>query len=365
MFRVLAFTVKPRESADTRFRVLQFSSAARQDGITIDHRSLIGKRYFQWQIGNRFILLRILLFPGLLAIRFLQALLLAPRYDCIWIAREMAPIGPPLLEQLLLRRCKRVIFDIDDALHISDGKMASLIPRLLRDRSKFSRMAHRYDTVVCGSHELAAFYSRYSSNVRVIPTVVDTARFAATRQIPSTKVRIGWIGTPLNSDHLELVYPALLDLARERQFELVVVGLNKPLKWNLPSIRYLEWKLEREQDYFLQFDIGIMPLRDSPFARGKCAFKLVQYMAGGIPVIASPVGANCDIVEQGRNGYLADTPQQWSLSLKNLIDDPEMRAQMGEYGRRCVHRGWSVPAAWQSYAEILTGARHKETICAD
>ena len=364
MFRILAFTVKPRESADSRFRVLQFKDIAARAGIIIDHRSFMGSRYFHWQLKNRRLVLRLLLYPILFIVRLWQVLCLAPKYDCVWISREMAPLGPPILEHLLVWSCKRVIFDIDDALHISDRKMARLIPRLLRDRSKFGRMANRYSAIVCGSEHLAAFYSQYSSNVCVIPTVVDVAQYSTCERSQTPYVRIGWVGTPLNRDHLELVRPALQELAKERRFELVIVGLNEPLRWDLSCVRYMDWKLEQELSYFEQFDIGIMPLRDSPFARGKCAFKLVQYMAAGIPVVASPVGANCQIVEQGLNGYLADTQQEWYSSLKLLIDSLEDRTAKGHYARSCIRRYYSLESAWSRYESVLTGTLQPETVCA-
>ncbi len=364
MLRVLAFTVKPRESADSRYRILQYVAVAERDDICIDHRSFMGSRYFRWQIRNQQLLLRLLLYPALLSIRLWQVLFLAPQYDSVWISREMAPLGPPVLEQLLVWRCKRVILDVDDALHIPDKESASLIPRLLRDRGKFGRMASSYTSVVCGNAYLADFYNRHQAKVQIIPTVVDTKRYEDFAPISGETTRIGWIGTPLNKHHLELLYPVLSALARERRFELVIVGLNEPLNWDLPCIRYLQWNLTKEIDFFANFDIGIMPLRDSPFARGKCAFKLIQYMAAGLPVIASPVGANCDVVEHGRNGYLAASEEDWHSMLRLLIDDPDLRHRMGASGRDLVRCSYSVDQMWPRYSAILAGAPAEDAVWA-
>jgi glycosyltransferase involved in cell wall biosynthesis len=365
MFRVLAFTVKPRESADTRYRILQYCTVAERDGIRIEHRSLMGSRYFRWQLENVQLFLRLVLYPVLLGIRLWQVLFLAPQYDAVWICREMAPLGPPILERLLVRQGKRVILDMDDALHIADEESSRLIPRLLRDRGKFSRMAALYTSVVCGNAYLAEYYRLHSAQVQIIPTVVDVARYLEVTPIPAETIRIGWIGTPLNRHHLESLYPALSALARERHFELVVVGLNEPLNWDLPSIRYLKWNLAEEFDFCAHFDIGIMPLKDSSFARGKCAFKLVQYMAAGLPVIASPVGANCEVVKQSWNGYLADTQDDWHITLRTLIDDLGLRRRMGMQGRKLVREYYSVDAKWPRYAAILTGSPCEVTLCVD
>ena len=356
MFRILAFTVKPRESADTRHRILLYQTPAEQAGMVIDHCSLMGRAYFRWQIRNAHVALRVLLYPALFLKRLWQVLFLAPRYDSIWISREMAPFGPPVLERLLVRRCKRVILDMDDALHIADKKSASLIPSLLRDRGKFGRMASRYSAVVCGNRLLAEYYSQRSARTHIVPTVVEAERYAGLRRTPSPVVRIGWIGTPLNGHHLEALGRPLAALAREREFELVIVGLNKPLRWDLPRVRYLQWELEQELSYFTGFDIGIMPLLDSPFARGKCAFKLIQCMAAGLPVAASPVGSNVEVVEHGKNGFLAATDDEWRSALRLLLDDPELRRRMGEHGRDLVRRNYSVEATWPRYSAILRGA---------
>src|ERR1700733_8160542 len=115
MFNVLAFTVKPRESPDSRYRILQYCALAEREGIHIDHRTLMGPKCFRWQQQNVHLLLRLLLYPFLFAARIWQVLFLAPKYDAVWVLREMSPLGPPILEQLLLKRCKRVILDVDDA----------------------------------------------------------------------------------------------------------------------------------------------------------------------------------------------------------------------------------------------------------
>jgi glycosyltransferase involved in cell wall biosynthesis len=363
MFKVLAFTVKPRESADSRYRILQYQAIAEQDGVFIEHRSLMDATYFRWQLKNIHLLLRTFLYPVLLAFRFCQVLFQAPKYDAVWISREMAPFGPPILEQMLVRTCKRVILDVDDALHVSDKVSSRLIPRLLRDNGKFARMAHAYSAVICGSRNLADYYCQYSANVSVVPTAIDAERYGGITRVPSPVVRIGWIGTPLNRHHLEILRPALTQLARERHFELILVGLNESLDWHLPAIRSIEWNLQEELTFFAHFDIGVMPLEDSAFARGKCAFKLIQYMAAGLPVVASPVGANCEVVQDGVNGFLARTDADWTSRLRQLIDDAGLRERMGANGRVVIRESYSAQGLWPIYSTIFTGVR-KEVACA-
>jgi glycosyltransferase involved in cell wall biosynthesis len=360
MFSVLAFTIKPRESADSRYRILQYEDLAKQDGVRIEHRSLMDAKYFRWQTKDVHLLTRALLYPVLLACRFWQVLFQAPKYDAVWICREMAPFGPPVLEQLLVRMCKRVILDVDDALHISDKASSRFVPWLLRDTAKFARMAHAYNAVICGSRNLADFYRQYSGNVSVLPTVVDAHRYATITRVHSPVVRIGWIGTPLNVHHLEMMRPALTQLARERSLELVLVGLNQPLDWPLPAVRYLEWNLQEELTFFGHFDIGVMPLEDTDFARGKCAFKLIQYMAAGLPVVASPVGASAEVVQHGANGFLASTDEDWISMLRLLIDDAELREKLGAKGREMVRESYSAQGLWRVYSTIITGVEESK-----
>ncbi len=364
MFRVLAFTVKPKESADTRYRILQYVGIAERDGICIEHRSMMTSKYFEWQIKNVQLVLRLLLYPFILFRRLHQVLFLAPQYDAVWISREMAPFGPPILERLLLRRCKRVIFDVDDALHIVDAASSRAIPRRLRDHDKFARLAPSYTRVVCGNSYLASFYIRHMAKVEIVPTVVDLDRYLNVERSAAETTRIGWIGTPLNKHHLETLREPLIALAQERRFELVIAGLNERLAWNLPGTRYIEWQLDRELEFFAHCDIGIMPLIDSPFARGKCAFKLIQCMAAALPVVASPVGANCEVIEPGRNGYLAGSADEWCTALISLMDDPLLRATMGESGRELVRHSYSVSAVWPRYAQILRCGAVEEVVCA-
>jgi glycosyltransferase involved in cell wall biosynthesis len=177
-------------------------------------------------------------------------------------------------------------------------------------------------------------------------------------------VRIGWIGTPLNKHHLESIRPAVEALVRERDFVFVVIGLNGPINWDVPQRRFVRWRLEFETDLFSSFDIGIMPLLDSPFAQGKCAFKLIQYMAAGLPVVASPTGVNREVVQPGINGYLAETSDEWIHALRQLIDDSDLRRKLGENGRRLVQQNFSLEASWMRYGEILRGSIPEAETCA-
>nr|WP_279355898.1 glycosyltransferase family 4 protein [Fundidesulfovibrio agrisoli] len=350
---MLALTVRPSLGPDTRYRIEQYVEPLAALGIQVDVHHLFSDEYYRLQQA-----------PGREAGKGLGALggffrrladlaLHARAYDGVWVCRELFPLGPPLLERLLFALNPRVILDIDDAIYLHDATNTGFIHSRLRDFGKLGRIAGRFSAVVCGNAYLAEYFLDKNPRVFVVPTVVPMSRYGAIPHRESPSVRIGWIGTPGNAAHLEIARPALEALARTRDFATRVVGLTRPLGWSLPGLVQLPWSLERELDYFSDFDIGIMPLEDFAFARGKCAFKIIQYMAAGIPVVASPVGSNLDVVRHGENGFLAASTREWITHLQALLDDAALRARMGQRGRETVRDGFSLESQAVRYADII------------
>lgn len=356
---VLALTVRPEEAPDTRYRILQYVEPLRAEGIDVLHRSLLSPRTWRAQVDGGDAVRLAAGFAAGYARRLRDILALARSCDVVWIGRELCPLGPPLLERLLFSVNPRVVLDIDDAVFLHDGTCKGILHHRGRDFGKFFRLAPRYSAVVCGNRFLSGHFSAYTTNVFVIPTVVPMSRFGPLAPQPAPRPRIGWIGTPYSGAHLELLAEAMPVLARRHDFELRVVGLGRPLAW--PGVRVVDvaWSLREELDFFRTFDIGVMPLRDSPFSRGKCAFKLIQYMAAGLPVVASPVGANLDVVIDGKNGFFADSAREWTDRLDRLLSDAELRRSMGENARETVRAAFSLEAHVPGYAGILRRAhRH-------
>jgi len=353
MPRILALTVRPLAGPDTRYRIAQYVRPLAEQGIHIEVHPLFSDAYYRrlGRPGQRWTK------AGGLAAAWCRRLgdiaRHARRADAVWVGRELFPLGPPLLEQLLFRRNPRVILDIDDAIYLPDDANAGFIHRRLRDFGKLGRIAGQFKAVVCGNEFLAQYFRPRTAAVHVVPTVVPMADYGGIVRSPSPRPRIGWIGTPTNAHHLELVRQPLEALARSREFSFTVVGVSQPLEWRLPHLTHLPWTLAEELKYFEGFDIGIMPLHDFPFARGKCAFKLIQYMAAGIPVVASPVGSNLDVVYDGENGFLADSPQAWTEALARLLDHADLRRTMGEAGRRTVRERFSLEGYQTRYADII------------
>ncbi len=285
--------------------------------------------------------------------RLVQLMYLAPRFDAVWILRELAPIGPPFLERLVFRLNRSVILDIDDAIFLRDKASKEFIHNHLRDFSKFEKIADQYQLVVCGNRFLADYFINLGARVEIIPTVVNSQKYSMTKHTNSHRPRLGWIGTPSNYIHLNLIKRPILRLARELDVQLVIIGLTRRLSWGFEGINYVSWELSKELSYFGMFDIGLMPVLDFEFTKGKCAFKIIQYMAAGLPVVASPVGANAQVVGHGVNGFLANSGVEWEDCLRDLLTDPDLRKRMGNHGKQTVREHFSLEVWGERYSDIF------------
>jgi hypothetical protein len=356
MRKILALTVKPSVSPDTRYRILQYFDHIRESGLIVHHFSLLDERSVKRFQTNSDVLCNAAAYLKSCLKRMAQIIRLAPRYDIIWILRELMPVGPPILEKLLFRLHSDVVLDIDDAVFFPDIASGTFIHNRLRDFNKWEKTASAYRTVVCGNRYLASYFRRWGAKaIEIVPTVVCMKRYESVKRIASEIPRIGWVGMPTNRAHLKLLEGVFHRLAERFKFKGIVVGLNRCLDWKLDCMEYFSWELSRELAYFDLFDIGIMPLADSEFTRGKCAFKIIQYMAAGIPVVASPVGANTEVIRHGINGYLAHSESEWENILRCLLTDSDLRERIGRQGRETVRKQYSLEAWGPRYVNILGG----------
>jgi glycosyltransferase involved in cell wall biosynthesis len=196
----------------------------------------------------------------------------------------------------------------------------------------------------------------------VIPTVVDLAAYPKHRNgAPSSTIRIAWIGTPMTATYLRPLIPEFMRLQKKHpQLGFRFIGAGS-FSSNGLRTETREWSVTTEAQLLSECDIGIMPLSDTEFTRSKCGLKLIQYMACGLPVVASPVGANCEIVEENRNGFLAANAREWIEKLSALIESAELRKRLGESGRAKVADGYTLEHGLSKWLEILEKrSRHSE-----
>jgi len=345
--KIQAFSLYGPQAASHRVRLSQFQPGLASAGIDLKIQSLLDDAYLQRSFSGARPSLR-----GLLAAygRRIRALRQADRFDLAIVYCELLPFLPGWLERQLLQI--PFVYDCDDAffLRYRSGRLRLLQPLL---GAKADRLMAAAVAVTAGNAGLAAYASRFNSNVALLPSVVDTERFRPDVPSPTDysggPFTVGWLGSPSTAPYLQLLIEPLQQLAHDWPVRLVVVGGPAPVIAGVEVIEH-PWSLEQEVFLIQQFDVGVMPLPDSPWCRGKCAYKLIQYMACGIPVVASPVGANVAAVPPGC-GLLADSSQQWLAAFHQLAADPELRLRLGAAARQWVELHYSLRSA----LPVLTG----------
>ncbi|RYY46152.1 MAG: glycosyltransferase [Chitinophagaceae bacterium] len=296
-------------------------------------------------------------------LRLKTVLLEAPAYDYVFIHREASPLGPPIFEWILAKVLrKKIIYDFDDAIWIEDSE--NKILNWVKAAWKIKWVCKWAHTVAAGNTYLAAFASRYNTNVVTLPTCVDMERqHNQVKQQNEGAVTIGWTGSHSTMRYLAMLVPVLQNLSERFGTEVVIIS-NRPPSFQFPGLHFLPWREATEIEDLLKVDIGIMPLEQDKWSEGKCGFKLIQYLALGIPAVASPVGINRSIVEHSVNGFLCNNTEQWQQALELLISDAALRKEMGQRGREKMLASYSVQSNTGCFLKLFSldeRSRPKET----
>lgn len=348
---VLFLTKYARNGASSRYRTFQYLPLLEQAGIRCEVRPLFDEAYLVHRYTSGRGQIRDILRAFL---RRLAALVTARRFDLVVIEYELLPYFPALLERLLRWVGVPYVVDYDDALfHQYDRHKNGWVRRLLGD--KIAHVMSGAHLVTAGNAYLADYARRAGAKrVEIIPTVIDLERYprAAATQPPNSIFTIGWIGSPATAKYLQAIAPALAAVCADGMGRVRLIG-SGPVDLPGVPVEVLQWDETTEVNTMQQFDVGIMPLPDEPWERGKCGFKLIQYMACSLPVVASPVGVNCEIVEPGVNGFLARTTEEWAQALGTLLDDAGLRQRMGQAGRLKVEEGYSLQVTGPRLAELI------------
>jgi glycosyltransferase involved in cell wall biosynthesis len=342
----LGFVTLGSNVPSTRFRFYPFRRPLEQLGHSVRMWTSIPSVYDYWKsIGWR------MSYQAKKAIRtaqWLDALRFKP--DCIYLERGCFHDASTFMDDRFRRATKRLVLDVDDGVFLQ-------FPEKIRYLISIS------DHIVVSNQNIYDYVKQYHDHITEIPTSVSVERFSRRDR---TKVNerkgptIGWMGTTSNMAFLAVCADALSELAAKREFELLIVGpTDEPLKSiNLSrvNIRFVRWDADTEVDRLHEMDIGIMPLPDNQdWMKYKAATKLVQYMATGIPAVASPIGVNADILRDNRVGFAASDTREWYNALNQLLDDQQLRHAMGDAGRALAERRFSIEANTVRLAEALTG----------
>lgn len=351
--RVLALPLYGPLAASTRHRISYFLPELEARGIRVVLAPFLGDDYLARRFDSGSID-----FAAVASgyVRRVGSLMQQGRYDCVWVQGELNPLLPGWLDRALLR--VPYVYDFDDAFYLKYAFRGGLQGRLLG--RKFEQFIAGAAVVAAGNQVLKAHAGQFNGDVRIVPTVVDHRRYLpAFGSRGKGYLNVGWIGSPSSIRCLKVVAEPLAQLALSGPVRLTVVGGVAP---EIPGVDVvnLPWSEDTEVDLIRSFDVGIMPLEDEPWTRGKCAFKLIQYMACGVPAIGSPVGANVEVIGNDA-GLLAEGDAQWLAALQRIRDDPQLGTRMGAAGRGKVERSYSLLSQVPVYEAILrhaAGKRH-------
>lgn len=286
-----------------------------------------------------------------------QALLASRKFDLLWIEKETLPWLPAWFEKALLPSTVPYVLDYDDAVfHYYDEHRNPVVRALLA--GKHPALMRSAALVVAGNEYLAKFAQQAGAkHVEVVPTVIDLERYPVVKDkqlAADVPPCIGWVGQRATASFLAPYAPLFERLSSDGLARFAAIGIDAQAL-GLPMAA-IPWTEQTEVASIASLDIGIMPLLDGPFERGKCGYKLIQYMACGLPAVASPVGVNRQIVEHGVNGFLAETPEQWEEALQTLLADANLRRRMGQAGRQKVEQQYSIQATGPKLAALLKDA---------
>lgn len=352
--RILFLTKTTELGAASRFRVYQFLPYLSSAGIEykvvpattceqyvrfVRNPSPIGKMvWFATSMFNRFI-----------------AIPQTRRFDCVFVQKETLPFFFPAAELLLRHFAKRIVFDFDDAI-FHYRHQPSPFMRQIMDRHSVQRILRYVDRVIVSNEYLATYARRFNADVRVIPTSIEMSHFlkpSQTSSVERNRICIGWIGSRATVGYLDLLDEVFARLAQQFDFELKIIGGGE-VSFESVRVKCQDWRLESEVNDIRSFDIGVMPLRNDLWTRGKAGLKLLQYLAAGIPAVASRVGVNCEIVSDGKNGFLAGDSDEWVEKLGRLLRDAKLRQELGSEGQKTVIERYSVEGNFPKWLKAIT-----------
>lgn len=269
-------------------------------------------------------------------------------YDAVVLQKKLLSFPDFKLLKMFSRR---IVYDFDDAVYIRDDQATEPVSRTRLAR--FSRTVANSDLVVAGTPFLAEEAARYTKNISVVPSAVEVTGVPAKNwQTANERFVIGWVGSGGNLRYLENLAEPLRKLAGEYPLELRVIS-NKPAYMEGVPVVNIQWTLEGQAQEIARFDAGLMPLPKTKWSQGKCSYKALQYMAAGVPVVATDWGYNRQVIREGETGLLAEDDMQYYSKIRLLIQSPELAKRVGEAGRRLVEREYSIEVVGERLARSI------------
>ena len=352
---------RPDRSPSQRFRFEQYFSFLKQNGFDYDFSFLISERDDKifYQPGNFHT--KLYIFLKSLWKRWKDAVR-ADQYDIIFIQREAFMTGSAFFEKKFRKSKAKIVFDFDDAVWNLDISDANKKFGWLKDPGKTAKIISMSDLVIAGNQYLADYAKHHNDNVIIIPTTINTGEYVKIKPaVQNEQVCIGWSGSITTIKHFEYAIPFLKKLKQKYGNKILIKVIGDESYENAElGIKGIAWNKKDELKELSSFDIGIMPLPDDEWAKGKCGLKGLQYMALEIPCVMSPVGVNSEIVQDGISGFLAKDENEWIEKISLLIENPELRKKIGTEARKTVEEKYSVNSQKEKYFSLLKGLLNKK-----
>lgn len=343
--KILILSKYDEHGASSRYRSYNYRSYFDKNGISYEFKPLLAEGYVKNLYQNK----RFLVFfqqIKSIAQRICFLLFSVKKYDLIVIEKELIPNMPYFVESFLLRK-KAYTLDFDD--YIATEYKLNAIKRLFL-KNKIDSLAKKAKFVTVGNHWY--FKEIKSNNLCYLPTVIDITNYPNTEsKFNENKKTIVWIGSPSTKKYLENLIPVLQKIAKKYSYVLKIIG--SEIKIEGVKVENVKWDANTEFDELLNSDIGIMPLENTLWEKGKCGFKLIQYMACGLPVIASPAPANEEIVKNEEQGFIAHNNEEWYVYLEKLLIDDTLCALMGQKGRKRIEENYTYQIWGDQYCDFI------------
>lgn len=352
--RVLFIVPYPSAGASNRLRVEQYLPYLKINGIEYKVRHFVSGAFYNILYRDGYYFLKLFYFTISTFNRLIDVVL-AFKYDVIFIHREAYPVGPPLFEYIFFKLNKPIIYDFDDAIFLPNTSKVNSFMERFKNPKKIIKIIKLSSCIVAGNEYLGDFALNYNSNVVLLPTCIDTDKYTVrkVKKSDSEKILIGWIGSETTKKFLLGLENALSTLKRKYwNLEFYVIGAEYKSE-NLGRLYSMPWSLDAELDVLQLIDIGVMPLPDNEWTKGKCGFKAILYMSVGMPCVCSPVGVNKKLISEGINGFLANTDKEWIEKLSSLIEDSNLREKIGMAGRLTVEEKYSIKINAPKFLDII------------
>jgi glycosyltransferase involved in cell wall biosynthesis len=354
--KVLIVTAhRPNRAPNQRFRFEQYLDFLKANGFDCEVSYLLDAKADAIFYKPGHLVKKLMILLNAFRTRF-SDLRRVKKYDLVFICREAFLIGTTFFESRFVASGVPTVFDFDDAIWHLDVSEANKKLAWLKNPAKTSAIIKKVNHVIAGNKYLAEYANQFNQKISIIPTTIDTDYHIplANKDFDKRTVCIGWTGSLTTVKHFRLAEPILKRIKDKYQdrvsFKLIGDGnyVNADL-----NIKGVAWTLAKEIEDLQDIDIGIMPLPDDEWAKGKCGFKGLSYMSMNIPAIMSPVGINTEIISHGENGFLASTDEEWFDALCYLIDNPNERKRMGENARQTIIDFYSVASQKGRYLEVF------------